>query len=65
MGVGERGEVTVEVKPGPKKRRRNGRFEMNNDDDGNDHDEVGSAKENLSYNWAEMHEPKLIPASKG
>ena len=63
MGVGERGEVTVEVKPGPKKRRRNGRFELNNDD-GDDHDEVGSAKETLSYNWAEMHEPKLVAAPK-
>ena len=65
VGVGERGEVTVEVKSGPKKRRRNGRFELNNDDDGVDHDEVGSANETLSYNWAEMHGPKLLPASKG
>ena len=65
MGVGQRGEVTVEVKPGPKKRRRNGRFEMNDDGDGSDHHEVGSAKENLSYNWAEMHEPKLVAASEG
>ena len=65
MGVGQRGEVTVEVKPGPKKRRRNGRFEMNDDGDGNDHHEVGSAKEKLCYNWAEMHEPKLVAASEG
>ena len=61
--MGDSGEVTVEVKSGPKKRQRNGRFELNNDD-GDDHDEVGSAKETLSYNWAEMHEPKLVAAPK-
>merc|ERR1719264_459651 len=55
VAVGERGDVTVEVvNSGTKKRRRNGKFELNDDED-DDAAEVGSAKETMSYNWAEMH----------
>ena len=62
--VGERGDVTVELKSGTnKKRRRNGKFELS-DDVNDDHDEVGGAEESVSYNWAEMNDPKLISASK-
>ena len=63
VAVGERGDVTVELKAGMKKRRRNGKFELN-DEDGENDAEVGSAMETLRYNWAEMHEPKLLAASK-
>ena len=64
VAVGERGDVTVEVVNSGTKKRRNGKFELNDDGDDHENAEVGSAKETSSYNWAEMHEPKLLAESK-
>ena len=59
IAIGERGDVTVEVKA--VRKRRNGKFELGGSDD----DEDGAiATETLSYNYAEMHQPKMLGASK-